>query len=270
MTEYSIGDQKVPSAEEVNLLFDGYDVQMLIGVGSVGAIYYALKENKAYAIKLLIFRKEIRTMLEFKSEAECLAALDHPYIVKTYGYGEVADYPYIISDYVERGTLHHVSQEFSFDTAAIVRLGVMLCEAVIHLHGKGYIHRDLKPDNIMLNGEWFPILIDFGLAINLNNIVHYPKAVGSLGYAAPEIKLNPKTVDYRVDVYAIGAILYTLAIKEIPGEIVDITKLNGIEPRLRMIIGRATQQDLEKRTADVDGIRDKLVNLRNSLELQKD
>ena len=268
MEEYIINGEKAPTAEEVNTLFPEYEVQMLVGVGASGAIYYALLDGNPIAIKILVGKKEMRTMLEFRAEAESMAAMDHPNIIKFHDYGERGIYPYIVLEYIARGTIHEVMSEFKFGLEEILKMGIMICDAITHIHEKGYIHRDLKPDNIMLTTEWSPKIIDFGLAINMENLSHFPTAVGSKGYAAPEVAATPKEIDQKVDVYAMGAILYNLLTGEIPeGDIQNSSQFKEIKPRLRMIISKAVEPDLEKRTASVEMIKVKLISVLNSLEL---
>lgn len=270
MEEYIINGEKAPTAEEVNVLFPEYDVQMLVGVGGAGAIYYALKGDAPLAIKILVGKKGMRSMLEFKAEAESMAAMDHPNIAKVYEHGERGIYPFIILEYISRGTIYESMLEFKFELKTKIEMAMMICDAVTHIHEKGYIHRDLKPDNIMFTTEWLPKVIDFGLAINMQNLSHFPEAVGSRGYAAPEVTLTPKEVDEKGDVYSLGAILYNMFTGKTPDEnMVNSSEFKEINPRVRMIIANAVDHDLEKRTSSAEIIKEKLQSILNSMEIQK-
>lgn len=269
MEEYIINGEIAPTAEEVNILFPEYDVQMLVGFGGAGAIYYALKNGEPIAIKILVGKQGMRSMLEFKAEAEAMAAMDHPNIIKVYEHGERGVYPFIILEYISRGTVHESLREFKFEFKTKVEMSIMICDAITHMHEKGYIHRDLKPDNIMFTTEWTPKIIDFGLAINMNNLSHFPEAVGSKGYAAPEVVSTPKDVDEKSDVYSLGAVLYSIFTGKIPDEnMVDSSEFMEIKPRVRMIIAKAVDPDLEKRTSSAEIIKVKLQSVLNSIELQ--
>jgi len=237
MNTEEINGYPIPELDEMNELFPEYDVQMLVGIGSSGAIFYALKDNKAYSIKTIIGERNVRTQVEFRSEAESQRAMDHPYIVKVHDFGEIAETPYIIMDYVERGTLHEVMKEFKFDRNGIVNMAIMICQGIEYAHSKHYIHRDI---------------------------------VGSKGYAAPEIVKDPKGIDYRVDVYAMGAILFTMLSGEIPdAKQPDFSLLEGHDPRLKVLVKNAMNIDREKRTESVAAIRSRLERMMKSWEQSK-
>lgn len=247
--------------------FQDYDVQMLIGLGSSGAVFYALRDNKAYAIKIIVGERNVRTQVEFRSEAEAQQAMDHPNIVKIYDYGEIENFPFIIMDYVERGTLFNVLSEYKFDQTSVANLSIMICEGLQYAHEKHYVHRDMKPDNIMISGDWTPKIMDFGLAVNLDAPNYRYTAVGSKGYAAPEVITHPKEIDYRVDVYAMGGIIYNMLTREIPHATApDFEKLRGHDPRFKVLVKNAMNPDVEKRTESVAAVKSKLLNMMKSWE----
>lgn len=270
MSEYYINGELAPEVEAVNAFFPAYDVQMIVGVGAAGAIYYAMKGTEPVAIKLLIGKVELRKMLEFEAEAKAMSVLNHPNIVKVYEHGVVENYPYIILEYIERGTLYEMQSEFSFTVPNIINIMIMLCDGVGHMHEKGYIHRDLKPDNVMFNTDWVPKVIDFGLTINLNDLSHFPTAEGSRGYAAPEVVNTPKEIDHRVDIFALGGILYSLLTRQIPNpENLDVKILKDYDVRFKMMITKAMHMDVEQRMENTDVFKQKLFNLSKSIELKQ-
>jgi len=269
MNTTDINGYPIPELDEMNRLFPDYTVEMLVGIGSSGAVFYAHKDGKMYSIKVVVGPSNVRTHCEFKAEADAMKAMDHPSIVKMYDFGEIESYRYIIMDYVERGTLHGVMQEFSFNEKSIANMAVMICDGLTHSHEKGFIHRDIKPDNIMIAEDWTPRIMDFGLAIDLSDPQYGTTAVGSLGYAAPEVSADPKNVDHRVDVYAMGGLIYTMLTKEVPDpKTPDLDKLKGYDIRFKMIIKNAMDPNLDRRTQSINEIREKLMNMMKSWELR--
>ena len=229
----------------------------------------ALKDNRAYSIKLVIGARNVRTQVEFRSEAESMSAMDHPNIVKVHEYGEIEDQPYIIMDYVERGTLHAIMKEYKFDQEGIASMAIMICDGLSYAHEKGYVHRDIKPDNIMISEDWTPKIMDFGLAVDLNNPNYGYTAVGSRGYAAPEVASDPENIDQRVDVYAMGGVLYSMLTNEIPDDKnPDFDKLQGYDVRFKMIIKNAMNPVVSKRTESVDAIKARLMSMMKSWKLR--
>ena len=268
MNTKEINGYPVPTLDEVNRIFPDYDVQMLIGLGSSGAVYYALKDQVSVAIKLVVGPKNVRTQCEFRSEAVAMSSLAHPNIISAHDHGEKEGHRYIIMEYVERGTLHHIMDEFDFDQEAIASMAVMICEGLACAHEKGFVHRDIKPDNIMIAEDWSPKIMDFGLAVDLNNPQYGYTAVGSKGYAAPEVSLAPEEIDHRVDVYAVGAVIFTMLTGEIPDDkSPDFEKLKGYDVRFKMLIKNAMNPDAQKRTSSVGAIKERLMNMMKSWKL---
>ena len=269
MNTEEINGYPVPQLDEMNRLFPDYDVQMLVGLGSSGAVFYAHRDGKMYSIKIVLGERNIRTECEFRAETEAMQAMDHPNIIKMYDFGELEGHRYIIMEYVERGTLHGMMQEYTFNEQSVANTMVMLCDGLSHVHEKGFIHRDIKPDNIMIAEDWTPKIMDFGLAVNTKDPQYGYTAVGSKGYAAPEVASDPKNIDRRVDVYALGAVLFTLITREIPDPVQpDFEKMNGSDIRFIVIAKNAMQRDLCNRTDSVDGIRNRLMNMMKSWNLR--
>ena len=119
----------------------------------------------------------------------------------------------------------------------------------------------------MIAEDWTPKIMDFGLAVNLDNPNYKYTAVGSKGYAAPEVIATPKEIDYRVDIYAMGGIIYNMLTKEIPdGQHLSFDKLRGYDPRFKMIIKNAMNPDVEKRTGSIAEVKAKLLSMIKSWE----
>lgn len=270
MSQSEFAVKPAPTAEQVDQMFPLYEVTMHVGLGAMGAVYHATMDGHAYAIKLQLGVDCPIQEKQFRCEAESMSVMDHPNIVKVYDSGEVAGYQYLVMDYVSRGTLHEVMQEFRFNEENIAGIAVMICKGLAYAHEQGYVHRDIKPDNIMLDDDFNPKIMDFGLAVDSNDPDYTYTAVGSEGYAAPEIFDTPEEVDQRVDVYAMGGVIYTMLTGVIPdSNDVDFEKLTGFDARFKVLIRNAMKRDREERTATVGEIEHRLMNMMKSWELRK-
>jgi serine/threonine-protein kinase len=146
-------------------------------------------------------------------EAQHQAKIDHPYVCKVYGFGQLEDRPYIALQYAEGGTLAERYKELSLSER--IRLLQRVALAIDAAHQIGLIHRDLKPSNILLekepSGGIVPLVADFGISRALDaQATHTGTVVGTPAYMSPEQALGKRDVDHRTDVYALGATLYEL------------------------------------------------------------
>jgi serine/threonine protein kinase len=198
--------------------FAGYEVLQLVAEGGMGVVFRARQTalNRIVALKVLrggnMASKGRRR--RFLHEARAAAELKHPSIVPVYEINELNGYPYYTMDFVDGPTLDEfvkLNRSNPRDVAALVR---SIADAVQHFHLHGLIHRDLKPDNILV-ADGVPKIIDFGIAKKLGQDMKGATIEGSvLGtphYMSPEQAAGRVAeVDTRTDIYAMGAILYEL------------------------------------------------------------
>ena len=252
-------------------LRDRYRLERELGRGGMGAVYLAedLKHHRKVALKVL--RPDLAASLgtdRFLREIEVAAQLQHPAILPVHDSGQAEGYVFYIMPYVEGESLRDRlarQGELSVDEAA--RILYEILDALAYAHGKGVIHRDIKPDNIMLSGR-HALLVDFGVAKALNAsagpefVTTTGLALGTPSYMAPEQALADREVDHRADLYAVGVVGYELLTGRRPfagntaQQIVaaqmtqapeDLrTHRPGVPLPLAMIVMRA----LEKRPAD--------------------
>lgn len=152
------------------------------------------------------------TMARFRREARLLMGLDHPHIVRAYDYSEQP--PYLLMDYIEGDSLDKkIKQGISFSPAAATSIVSDIAEALDYAHNRGAIHRDVKPGNILLNGnDGRAMLTDFGLARLRQEslkITATDSVLGTPGYMSPE-QAAGQTVDSRADIYALGVVAYEI------------------------------------------------------------
>ncbi len=161
----------------------------------------------------------------FKREAQSASALNHPNIVKIYDYGERDGRPYIVMDYIEGKNLKEIlKEETRLPSDRAVPIFIQLASALTHLHNQGVLHRDIKPDNVIIHDtkyqKDFMTLVDFGIAKQLNEPSHKKltmdgTVVGTPAFMSPEQILG-QDLDQRSDIYAFGVFMYTIVTGVLP------------------------------------------------------
>jgi eukaryotic-like serine/threonine-protein kinase len=202
-----------------------YEILGLLGEGGMGRVYRARESNPPREVALKLLRGLDRgAEARFRREAALLAALEHPGIARLYATGE-ADFaglrlPWLAMEYVRGVDLLRYANERGLDLPARLRLLVEVCRAVHYAHGRGVIHRDLKPGNILVDDEGRARVLDFGIARlrdHSDGMTQQGQVLGTVPYMSPE-QLAGKTadVDVRADVYALGVIAYELVAQRLP------------------------------------------------------
>jgi serine/threonine-protein kinase len=196
----------------------GYDIVGELGRGGMGVVYQArqcsLKRLVALKMILAGLHADPTARIRFRTEAETVARLQHPNIVQIHEVGESDGKPFLSLDYVEGGSLlRKVAGTPQLETEA-ARLVQTLARAVHYIHQHGILHRDLKPNNILLTADGTPKITDFGLAKVLDADSGPSRSetlLGTPSYMAPEQAAgDPKKVGVSADIYSLGAILYEL------------------------------------------------------------
>jgi len=188
-----------------------------IGAGGMGVVFRARyeKTGQIVALKLLpdaAAEDEIQTQ-RFDRELAVLRKLRHPHIVHCYGGGRFRGQRFIAMELVEGGTLAQLlRQRGRLSWEETVTCGKAICEALAHAHAEGIIHRDLKPANLMLTKAGELKLTDFGLARDLDEsrLTRTGKTLGTFAYMAPEQIRGFPALTHKVDLYALGCVLFEL------------------------------------------------------------
>ncbi|MFN3193245.1 MAG: serine/threonine-protein kinase [Aureliella sp.] len=218
---------ELPTLEELNNDFPGLELVRLIGRGGMGAIYQARQTNLDRDVALKIIASEVSgdpAFIErFEREAKTLARLSHPHIVTVYDFGRTSSgMAYLIMEYVDGINLREAMNAGTVEPRESLGMVSRICDALQYAHDKGVVHRDIKPENILLGEEGSLKVADFGIAKIIDDSIRTPtltatrQVLGSLNYLAPEHLEAPGTVDHRVDLYALGVILYELITGELP------------------------------------------------------
>jgi serine/threonine-protein kinase len=220
---------------------DEYRIDALLGQGGMASVYRGLdvRLKRYVAIKVIdaSFRADSDYLMRFEREAQAIAQLEHPHIVRLYRYGEADGLLYMAMQYVEGADLGSVLDSYREDGAFIEpdeasRIIREVCLALDFAHGRGIIHRDVKPSNIMLDMEGRAILTDFGLAL-LTEFGTQGEIFGSPRYIAPEQAISSANVVPQSDLYAVGVILYEMFTGVLPfdaADPLDIAMLHMTEP----------------------------------------
>lgn len=195
-----------------------WTLEKILGQGGMGAVFQARNDQgQLSAIKLVIPKGEKGQayLPRFRQEAEVTQKLDHPNIVKAYSYGE-DPVPHLILEYFEGQDLGRILEKRRrLPLAEALTVTKAVLEALEHAHSRSIIHRDIKPDNIMVDNNGRYCLTDFGLG-RLDKGDEAPRLtltgrlMGTLYYLAPEQADNPKEAGYLADIYAMGALLFRI------------------------------------------------------------
>ena len=198
----------------------GYRLAAKIGSGALATVYKAYQPdlNRWVAIKVLQY-KDKDALIRFQREAQAIANLRHRNILIVYSYGEEGHWPYIVMEYIEGGTLADRLDGTPLDWVRTIDLMISITEALGYAHEHGVVHRDVKPSNILMPQEDWPLLADFGL-IKLKDtqqggLTGPGTSMGTPFYVAPE-QARGQTVDHRADIYSVGVVLYEMITGRLP------------------------------------------------------
>ena len=199
-----------------------YDILSLIGQGGMADVYKANDTilNRIVAIKILREKlsNDAMTLVRFQREASAASRLSHPNVVDIYDVGESEDMHYIVMEYIRGRTLKQmIAQRGSLSVSESIHIMMQLTSAISHAHSHHIIHRDIKPQNVLVKDDGTVKITDFGIAIandavqlTLNNAV-----MGSAHYLAPETAQG-KDASEQVDIYSLGIVFYELLTGSVP------------------------------------------------------
>ena len=196
------------------LLDDRYEILEKIGEGGMAVVYKAFCHRLSRFVAVKIMREEMAADEEFKrrfcAESYAIAMLSHPNIVAVYDVSHSDDVEYIVMELVDGITLkQYMDKRGAISWKEALHFTKQITKALAHAHSRGIIHRDIKPQNIMLLKDGTIKVADFGIAALENEMQESGQAVGSIHYIAPE-QARGENPDARSDIYSLGIVMYEM------------------------------------------------------------
>ncbi|MFB3111085.1 MAG: protein kinase, partial [Gemmatimonadales bacterium] len=196
-----------------------YDIERELGAGGMATVYLAHDPRHERRVALKVLRPELAATLgpeRFLREIRIAANLTHPHILPVHDSGEADGFLYYVMPYIEGESLREkLQREGELPVDEAVRILREVADALAHAHGHGVVHRDIKPDNVLISGR-HAMVMDFGVAKAVSEATGREKlttagvALGTPSYMAPEQAAADPTTDHRADIYALGAMAYEL------------------------------------------------------------
>ena len=280
-----------------------YEIRTLLGVGGMGEVYLAQDTSLNRKVALKVLPAEVASnhdrMRRFKQEASAAASLNHPSIAHVYEIGELDGLNFIAMEYVEGSTLRTKIHEDGEELSKLLRALQHVAEGLAKAHDAGVIHRDLKPDNVMITSDGHGKILDFGLAKLLEPqpasgnttgedptiLQHSTPGVilGTAGYMSPEqAQGKTKDIDHRADIFSFGCILFEAVTgrrafsgtdtidtlnKVIREPAPQISQFNPTAPAdLQRIVRRCLAKDPNERYQNIKDVAIELKEIRRELQ----
>lgn len=246
-----------------------YEIHEILGIGGMAVVYKAYDnlENRTVAVKILKeeYAKNEEFLRRFKNESKAISLLSHQNIVKIYdvSFGDIIQY--IVMEYIDGITLkEYIEREGSLSWKDAVHFTLQILRGLQHAHDRGIVHRDVKPQNIMVLPDNTIKVTDFGIArfARSEQKTITDKAIGSVHYISPE-QARGEVTDEKADIYSVGVIMYemltgqlpfqaesavSVAIMQLQREPKPLTEINGSIPQgLEQIVMHAMQKDTSHR-----------------------
>lgn len=268
-----------------------YEVINKIGAGGMAIVYKAkdLLLNRVVTIKVLRdqFVSDDEFIRRFRREAQSAASLSHPNIVSIYDVGKDGDMEYIVMEYIEGHNLKEIIRDYApLSTEQTLHLAGQLGEALRHAHEHHIIHRDIKPQNILITEDGRAKVTDFGIAraVSSATVTHTGDIIGSVHYLSPE-QAKGILSNEQSDIYSLGIIIYELltgkvpydgetpiaiALKHLQEQPLPPSKLNPkIEPELEAVIIKAISKSPDTRYVSVSELLNDLEKVRSGVKVDR-
>ncbi len=270
------------------ILSDRYMLVKSLGEGGMADVYLAMDTILSREVAIKILRGELSsdpvTLLRFQREANAASKLNHPNVVDVYDVGECDGRHYIVMEYVRGRTLKQlIAQRGALDKKEAVDIMIQLTSAVQHAHENHIIHRDIKPQNVLVKDDGTVKITDFGIALahDAVQLTQSDAVLGSAHYLAPETTRGEPATN-QIDIYALGIVFYELlcgsvpfqgdnpvqiAMKHLREEIPGIREFNPTLPQsIENIITKAT---VKNRKLRYQSAKEMLADLRQCLSPEK-
>ncbi len=243
---------------DLRRLFPELEVRELVGRGGMGSVYRArqVRLERDVALKLLPpgLADQPGFAERFTREARALARLSHPNIVTVFDFGHVEGHYYLVMEYISGVNLRQLLQQRMLDPKEALALVPQICDALQYAHDRGVVHRDVKPENILLDDQGRLKIADFGLAKLTDpdaagtTLTAPHQIMGTPRYMAPEQIERSHHVDHRADIYSLGIVFYEMLTGELPlGRFEVPSKKVEVDVRLDDVVLKALEKAPERR-----------------------
>jgi serine/threonine-protein kinase len=264
-------DRREPA--EYSGTIGSYEILRILGAGGMGDVYLARDNRLGRNVALKVLRPDLADpdwIAAFRQEALAASSLNHPNIVTIYEIGEYEDTRFIAAEYVEGITLREHLKQGPIAEPELVDIALQIAEGLATAHEAGVVHRDIKPDNVMLRADGLVKILDFGIATRTGPDVPPCVAgisrrdgvvIGTTGYMSPEQRQG-LPVDPRTDVWSLGIVIYEMATGHLPAAArasqegalpphgrFALDELADLPPELARILDRALSREPASRYA---------------------
>src|SRR5436190_14519802 len=233
-----------------------YRVERVLGRGGFGLVYLARDEQLQRLVAIKVPHASVVAQAgdaeAYLQEARTVATLDHPHIVPVFDVGSNDQFPcYVVSKYVDGITLSARLSQSRLSLHESIELAATVAGALHHAHQHGLVHRDIKPDNILLDQSGKPFVADFGLALREQDVGTGTRWAGTPIYMSPEqARGEGHRVDGRSDIFSLGAVGYALLTERRPFRADSVAEMlkqvSNAEPRPPRQTEESTPRELER------------------------
>src|ERR687886_991361 len=257
------------SSQVGTLLNARYRLDAQIGAGGMSTVYRAFDSNLERRVAIKLLHREMSgdsdQLERFRREARAVAQLSHPHIVGVIDAGEDEGRPYIVFEYVGGETLkERIRRMGRLPIDEAIAYAIEIARALGCAHSHGIVHRDIKPQNVLIDAEGSAKVTDFGIARSLEEegLTADGRVLGTTDYVSPEQALG-QGVDVRTDIYSLGVVLYemltgsvpfhgenqvSVAMKHVREAMPDVQRMRAqVSATLAAVLDRMTDKDLARR-----------------------
>ena len=230
---------------------DGFIVHERIGQGGMGEVYRCTRMSDRTPVAVKILTPQMAAVPDyvrrFGREAAAMAQLDHPGIVKLLGRGKAGQHVYIAMELIDGTSLRMWAHKNRPTAKALAKLLAQVAHALAYAHARAVVHRDLKPDNVLVTPDLRTKVLDFGLAglhaEGAECLTQSHVAMGTANYMAPEQRKDAKRADHKADLYSFGVMTYELLTGELPvGKFLPPSKMvAGLDARWDALVERCLE-----------------------------
>jgi eukaryotic-like serine/threonine-protein kinase len=274
-------DRAKTSSKMIGTVLSGrYRLEAKLGSGGMSTVYLARDTTLDRPVAVKVMHREMSEQADqlerFRQEARAVAKLSHPNVVSVIDAGEDGGYPYIVFEYVEGETLKaRINRIGPLDVQEALAYAIEVARGLTVAHARRMVHRDIKPQNVLIDAEGRAKLTDFGISRQLeqDGMTATGRVLGTTDYVAPEQAMG-RGADQRSDIYSLGVVLYEMftgevpfaadsqvgvAMKHVNEELPDVQALRPeLSAASALVVERATSKDPAKRYADIGEMIDDL------------